>query len=85
MEIIVTNIAESGRVLIPANIRKSLDLDVGDELIMKVDNGTITLMSRAVAVRKAQELVAQHIKTDKCLSDELIKMRREEAARELQE
>lgn len=86
METIVTNIAESGRVLIPANVRKSLDLSIGDELIMQVDDRKITLKPRADAIKRAQELVAKYAvnRPKGSVVEEFIKERREEAKRELE-
>lgn len=42
-------LGEGGRVVIPAEFRKALGIDVGDELILHMENGTIVLLTRKQA------------------------------------
>jgi len=79
------NLSENGRVLIPAEVRKSLNLKAGDRLVMNVINGEIRLMAQSEAIKRAQDTVARYIDSSRLLSLELIEERREEARREAEE
>ena len=75
-------IAEGGRLVIPAEYRRELGLEPGDEVIIRLEDGELRILSRAEAVKRAQELVARHVKKNHSLVDELSAERREEASRE---
>jgi AbrB family looped-hinge helix DNA binding protein len=77
----VTRLTDGNRVVIPAAIRKSLGLRVGDAVTLVLeDNGEVRLLTQAEAVRQAQALVRQHVENDRSLVDELLAERREETA-----
>lgn len=78
-------IAPGGRVVIPAEFRKALGVSVGDDLVMRLEDGELRLRSRDAAIRRAQEIVRKYVPDGVSLADELIAERREEAAREQQE
>ncbi len=75
-------IGPSGRVVIPAAFRKEMGLKAGDEVLMLLEDGEVTLSTRAQAIRRAQEIVRRHVPEGVSLSDELIAERRAEAKRE---
>ena len=79
MNHIVTKIAEGGRVVIPASIRKNLNLEVGDELILQVRGSEIVLVGRAQALRAARQLLRGKVQHGRSLVDELLAERRSEA------
>ena len=79
---ISTKIADGGRLVIPAEHRRALGLEVGDEVIVRVEDGELRILTRAEAVKRAQEKVRRHIKGNRSLVDELSTERREEAKRE---
>lgn len=77
----VTRLTDGNRVVIPAAIRKSLGLRVGDALTLVLqDDGEVRLLTQTEAVRQAQALVRQHVDKDRSLVDELLAERREETA-----
>ena len=77
-------IGAQGRVIIPAHLRKELNLKPGDRLIVRRDGDRILLERRqAVAARLLARF--SHIPPDVSLVDELISERRAEAARESSE
>jgi len=85
MEQFTVKVDGSGRILLPARVRKHLKLCEGSELIARLDKQELVLNTRAEAVRQVQELFSRYRpKGGKLLSDELIEDRRREARRELE-
>ncbi|MSO23789.1 MAG: AbrB/MazE/SpoVT family DNA-binding domain-containing protein [Acidobacteria bacterium] len=82
MEDIHSTIAEGGRIVIPADYRRALDLKVGDEVILRMADGEVHILTRRQAIKKAQALVRKHVPERKSLVQELIRERRGEAANE---
>jgi len=72
-------LSEGGRIIIPAEFRKILGLEVGDEIVLILDAGEIHLMARTEAVRRAQAMAAQYLASAPSLSTELIEERKIEA------
>ena len=72
----------NGRVVIPAAVRKALDLRPGDELLMRVEDGELRLSTRRQALARVRRMVREYIPSDADLTESLIKDRREEAERE---
>jgi AbrB family looped-hinge helix DNA binding protein len=79
----VARVSEGGRVVIPAGLREKHGIGVGDT-VMWVDTGDqLVLSSVRASIRRAQALVAKHNnRPGISMVDELIRERREEAARE---
>lgn len=71
-------VGPKGRVVIPAPMRRELNIDEGSELVAMVDDGAVVLMPRSVAKARLRGLFAS-VRTS--LVDELIAERRR-AARE---
>lgn len=79
----IAKLTNGNRVVIPAAIRKSLGLQVGDAVTLVLqDNGEVRLLTQAEAVRQAQTLVRQSVPKNRSLVEELLAERREEAGRE---
>jgi AbrB family looped-hinge helix DNA binding protein len=76
---VVTKIAEGGRVVIPAEFRKSLGLKVGDEVVLALEEGAVRVLTQQEAIRRAQALVRAHVPAGRSLSEELIEERRRES------
>ncbi len=78
----VARIAEGGRIVIPADYRKALNLRTGDEVTIRLQDGEIRIRSIDEGIRRAQALVRERIPANDSIVDELIAERRAEAARE---
>lgn len=79
----VTKLTNGNRVVIPAAIRKSLGLRIGDAVTLVLqNNGEVRLLTQAEAVRQAQALVRQQVPASRSLVEELLAERRAEAASE---
>jgi len=70
-----------GRVVIPANLRKALNLKPGDRLIARQEGNSIVLERRQDIEQRLWALFS-HIPPEESLADELIAERRQEAKRE---
>ena len=78
-------ISEGGRIVIPAEYRRQLGLEVGDDVILRLEGQELRLYSRLQGIRRAQEIVRQYSSNrpdGQLASDELIAERRREAERE---
>lgn len=83
METFTVQVDGSGRVLLPAKIRKQLKLQPGSQLVGQVNQEKLVLQTRMQALRDAQAYFSQfRPKNGKLLSEELIEDRRREARRE---
>jgi AbrB family looped-hinge helix DNA binding protein len=71
-----------GRIIVPFSLREALHLGVGDELLLRVEDGELRVIPQAEAIRRAQRLVAQYIPASVSLVDELIEERRAESVQE---
>ncbi len=85
MEAFTVKVDNSGRLLLPAKVRMQLKLQPGCELIARLDKEQLVLKTRAQALREAQEYFSQFRPEGTLWSEELIKERREEARRELED
>ena len=79
---IKTRLGEGGRIVIPAEYRQALGLNVGDEVILRLEDGQVRIMTLRQAIKRAQELVSRYVPQERSLADELIAERRLEAENE---
>lgn len=73
---------ENGRVVIPASFRKALGINVGDEVVLRIEDNELRITTLKRRIERAQRLVRRHVKADTSLVDELIAERREAARNE---
>ncbi|MDR3751406.1 MAG: AbrB/MazE/SpoVT family DNA-binding domain-containing protein [Terracidiphilus sp.] len=75
-------LGESGRIVLPAAIRKELGLKAGDRLTVSSDQGSIRILSRKMALANIRAgIIKQRGSLDGIL-DEFLVEKREEAARD---
>jgi AbrB family looped-hinge helix DNA binding protein len=74
-----------GRMVIPAEFRKTLGVRRGDQLVVDLKDGDLRVRSLDAVVERAQALVRRYVPDDVSLADELIEDRRAEAAPELED
>lgn len=76
-----SRIGVGGRVVIPARYRKTIGVEVGDEVVLILDGGEVRILTPRQAVKQAQALVRKHITAGRRLADELTEDRRRETER----
>lgn len=74
--------SEGGRVVVPAEVRRALNLQEGDTVLIELVDGEARLYSRREQLRRAQALVRQYIPEGTSVVDDFITERRAEAKRE---
>jgi AbrB family looped-hinge helix DNA binding protein len=72
----------AGRLLIPASTRQRLGMGQGDEVIVEVDESGLRITTAQQALKDVQAYFATIKKPGESIVDELIRERREDAARE---
>ena len=76
--------SEGGRVVVPAEIRRTLNIKDGDTVLWEMVDGSARLSTRNARHDEARALFQKYCppQTDRSIADELIAERRAEAARE---
>jgi len=78
-------VGKQGRIVLPASIRRELDINEGDQLSVEVDEeGRVVMESPEAALKKIRQQLKERM-GDRSLVDELIADRRREFEREERE
>jgi AbrB family looped-hinge helix DNA binding protein len=75
-------INENGRVVIPASFRKALGINVGDEVVLRIEDDELRITTQQRRIERAQRRARKHIKPGTSLVDELSSERRRAAKNE---
>ena len=75
-------VGRKGRVVIPAPIRRALDLEEGSELVVTLEQDGVLLLPRSAVRKRLRSMFAG---VERSLADELISERRAAAAEESRE
>lgn len=81
MGYVSTTIDAAGRFVVPKDMRVSLGIEGGGELLLTLENGALIAMTRAEALRRLQDALQAARPAGPSLADELIAERRQEAKR----
>ncbi len=77
-----TRLNENGRLVIPAPMRRVLNLKPNEELILRVESDELRLTTAKKRAERARQMFQKYVGKDVRLSEELIADRRKEAAGE---
>jgi len=72
-------ISRSGRIVVPVQLRRALEIQAGDEIVMRLENGSIRMIPVRQAVNQAQKAVRKYVPPGASLVNALIQARQEEA------
>lgn len=78
------HLGRQGRLVIPAALRRSLELEEGDKLIAREEGGRLVLEKQNTIKQRLKNRFTK-VPTDRSLADELIAERREAAKEEATE
>jgi bifunctional DNA-binding transcriptional regulator/antitoxin component of YhaV-PrlF toxin-antitoxin module len=79
----VSKVGQGGRLQIPAELRRLLGLEVGQEVLMVRDaDGRLIVTNRKAALRYARQLVRRRVPPERSLAAELLADRHSEAKAE---
>lgn len=78
MNEILAHIDSSGRLVVPAAIRRELGLNPGASVTLRVADGELRVVARSEAVRLARERLRKYVQPGRRLAAELIAERRAE-------
>ena len=53
---------ENGRVVIPASFRKALDIQAGDEVVLRIENDELRISTLKGRLEKAQRRIRKNVK-----------------------
>ena len=73
---------KKGSILIPALFRKALGVNVGDKVILRLEDDELRITTMQKRIERAQRHALKYVKPGVSLADELIAERRAEAKRE---
>lgn len=81
--VVRTRLASRGRITVPTELLSELGLNVGDEVFFALlPDGAVLMYTMDQAIETAHKLLEQYVPPGVSLVDELMRDRREEAARE---
>jgi antitoxin PrlF len=75
-------VGEKGRLVIPIEIREALGIDVGDSLILNIEDHELRISTMESRLHRAQERIRRLVPPGVSLADELSAERREAAKHE---
>lgn len=71
-------VSEGGRIVIPADFRRQLNIKEGDLIRIRLEDGVVRVTPARTALHRACGLTAQHVSPQRSLADELVTERRHE-------
>lgn len=77
--IVRTKVTQGGRIVIPAEMRKQLGIEIGEDVNLTLENDSVKISTQKNALRRIQEAVKLFSPRDYSIVDELIADRRKEA------
>ena len=73
-----TEVDKSGRILIPLELRKEININIGDTMVLRKIDNEIKLLKYQEIIREIHSFFASRKKEGISMTDEFIKSRREE-------
>lgn len=82
MDVVRTKVTQGGRIVIPADMRRRLGIEVGEDVSIALDGESLRILTQKESIKRAQAVVSKFVPKGVSLVDELIADRRREAANE---
>lgn len=78
MNDVQARMSEGGRIVIPAEFRRQLNLKEGDLIRIRLEDGVVRVTPARTALHRACELTSQYVFPQRSLANELVTERRQE-------
>jgi AbrB family looped-hinge helix DNA binding protein len=75
-------VSENGRLVIPASFRKALGIEVGDEVVLRLQDNELRITTQQKRIERARQRARKYLKRGASLVDELLAERRQAARNE---
>jgi AbrB family looped-hinge helix DNA binding protein len=75
-------VGQNGRMVIPAAFRKAMGIEVGDEILLRMEDDELRITTQQRRIRQAQRRAQRYLKPGASLVEELLSERREAARNE---
>ena len=72
-------VSQNGRVVIPASFRKALGINIGDEVVLRLQEDELRITTQQRRIERAQRRARQHVRPGTSLVDEFLAERRDAA------
>ncbi len=82
MQIVKTRVTQGGRIVIPAEMRKQLGIEIGENVNLELESDSLKVTTSQAALRRIQASLKKLVPEGVSLVDELIADRRREAENE---
>ncbi len=77
-----TKVTQGGRIVIPAEMRKQLGIEIGEDVNLSLEEGAVNISTSKSALERLQKAAQTVAKGNVSVVDELIAERRSEAENE---
>ena len=75
-------VSRNGRLVIPVAFRKTLGINAGDEVLLRIQDDELRITTQQRRIQRAQTRARRYLKQGTSLVDELLAERREAAKNE---
>jgi len=75
-------VSENGRLVIPASFRKALGIEVGDEVVLRLQDNELRITTQTKRIERARQRARKYLKRGESLVSELLSERRQAARNE---
>lgn len=82
VNVVRTKVTQGGRIVIPADMRRRLGIEVGEDVNLALDGESVRILTQKESIRMAQKLFRKFVPEGVSLVDELIAERRRESENE---
>ncbi len=77
-----TKVTQGGRIVIPVEFRKQLGIEIGEDVNLSVEDGSLNISTSEKALERLQKMARKVSNGQSAVVDELIADRRREAENE---
>ena len=80
--IIKTKVTQGGRIVIPAEMRKQLGIEIGEDVNLSLEEDSMRISTGKLALKRIRQIAQTVVNNGDSVVDELITERRKEAENE---